>query len=127
MSGLNAIEMSSLTASRRSHVYRVQPGPDYDEPAGAGLAQGHGVGVAGTENPSRGSSVGGPVGPANPTYSAQAGSGWRYRAGAWPAREAVEPSLRSWVSAEGVGSVSTAVPWIRSHVCVREAGGIGAG
>src|SRR5437867_9288687 len=101
MSGLNAIEMSSLTQSRRTHAYRrADSGPDCDEPKGTGPAQGHGPGVAGAEDAVRGSSAGGPVGPPDPTDSAEPEGAGRCRPGPWSAGQAFEPEVPSRVSSE---------------------------
>src|SRR5437868_5005707 len=104
MSGLNAIEMSSLPRARRAYVYRgIEPGSDHDEPEGTGPAQGHGPGMAGTADARRGGSADGLVGSAGPAAPAQAGGARRCRSGAWPARPAVEPEVRGGVSPAGPG------------------------
>src|SRR4029077_3385754 len=128
MSGLNAIEMSSLTQSRRTYGYRrALPGPDCNESAGAGPPQGHGAGVAGAENAGRGSSVGGPVGPADPTDPAQARGTRRCVAGTWPPRQALQPEVPVGVSPQGAVGLSAAVRWLRSDLRRGETAGTGPG
>src|SRR5690242_3225355 len=122
MSGLNAIEMSSLHTARRPCVYRrAKPGPDCDEPEGAGPAQDHGPGVAGAKVSGGGGSAGGPIGPPDPTDPTQAGAGRRCRPGAWPAGQAFEPAVQGTASPEGSGCLPAAVRRVRSYLCQREA------
>src|SRR5271163_2658585 len=122
MSGLNAIEMSSLRVARRACVYRRAFGPDSDESARAGPAQGHGPGVAGAADAGRGGAVGGPVSPPGPARAAQAGAVGRCGPGAWAAGQALEPAIGCQAAPQGADSLSTAVCRLRSDLCQREAG-----
>src|SRR5271163_1077683 len=126
MSGLNAIEMSSLPRARRTCGYRrAERGPDRNGSEGARPAQGYGPSVARTENPGGGGEAGRLVGSPGAADSAQAGEGRRWHPGAWLARQALEPGVRTRVSPEGADSLSEALLGLRSYVCQREVGRVG--
>src|SRR6266404_2175559 len=128
MSGLNAIEMSSLRPARRTYVYRVQRRrPDCYEPTGTRSLTRPAFGSGRTTHPSRGGAAVAAERPPGTAPAATSATRGRCRPGPRPARPALQPSQGCQAATEGSPDLPQGVPRLRPHLCRGETGRTGPG
>src|ERR1700719_3538300 len=126
MSGLNAIEMSSLPRARRSHdcctFFRR---PDRDEPTRTGSPQGSAERAGRPALPSPSRPPAAPHPPASSPAGAALPSGRRRRPRSRPAGPAFQSAVRPPVPPARPPHVPETLPRLRADPGQREAGGLG--
>src|SRR3954464_14749546 len=117
MSGLNAIEMSSLRPARRTNVYRVQRRrPDCYEPTGARSLARPAFGPGRTTHPSRGGAVVTPLRPPGAAPAATPATRGRCGPGPRPAGQVLQPPQGCQTATARPPDLPQGVPRLRPHL-----------